>query len=181
MLVFIIYLLVIFLLLFFLIGVTIYTLSLIGSSFAGSPYVPTRKKEIENILKEADLKKDKLFIELGCGDGRVLREAIKKYQVKGVGVDINPLLIFWARFLSSKIKDKAVFKVENIFDTSLKKADYLYLFLMPKLIEKLTPKMEKELKKGAIIISHGFAVKAWSKKLYKKLDSNPFPTYYYRV
>ncbi len=166
------------LLLAFLIMMSIYTLSLIYSSIMGSPYVATRKQRIEEILKEAGLKKGKTFVELGCGDGRIVRSAVKKYQVKGVGVDINPLLIQWAKILGKK---DIQFKVENIFDTDLRKNDYIYLFLMPKLIEKLAIKMNKELKKGTVVISHGFPVKSWEKKLYKTLKRVPFPTYYYRV
>jgi len=44
----------------------------------GSPYVATRKKRIEEILKEVELKKGKLFIELGSGDGRIVRTAVSK-------------------------------------------------------------------------------------------------------
>lgn len=156
---------------------SVYTLSLIYSSFKGSPYVATRRKRIEEILKEADLKKGKTFIELGSGDGRIIRTAVKLYGVKGIGIDINPLLVFWANLLGHKNID---FKVENIFDTDLTRADYVYIFLMPKLIEELEKKMDKELKKGTIVISHGFPIIGWEKKLYKKIEKIPFPTYYYR-
>lgn len=156
---------------------SIYTLSLIYSSIKGSPYVATRNKRIIEILENAGLKKGKLFVELGSGDGRMVRTAVKEYDVLGIGVDVNPLLIFWAKILGHKNID---FKVENIFDTNLSKADYVYIFLMPKLIEELTLKMEKELKKGTIVISHGFPILTWKKKLFKTLKKVPFPTYYYR-
>ncbi len=178
---FLIYLTVLILLLFFLIFISIYTLLLIYSSLKGSPYVATRNKRIDDILKNANLKKNKVFIELGSGDGRIVRTAVEKYGVIGLGVDINPLLVFWSKILSRKLKDKINFKTQDIFQTDLKKADYLYLFLMPKLIEKLKPKMEKELKKGALVISHGFKIIGWEKKLVKTLKVDPFWTYYYKV
>lgn len=145
----------------------------------GSPYVATTNKRIDLILKKANLKKNKIFIELGSGDGRVVRTAVKKYGVYGVGVDINPLLIFWSRLLSLKYKNKLKFITQNIFATDLRKADYLYLFLMPKLIEKLKPKLEHELKKGTIVISHGFKIDGWDKKIKDIIKINPFWTYYY--
>jgi len=52
---------------------------------------------------------------------------------------------------------------------------------MPKLIEKLALKMNKELKKRTVVISHGFPVKGWEKRLFKKLEKLPFSTYYYRI
>lgn len=171
------YLAIILFILVFLIFMSLYTLFLIYSSLMGSPYVPTKSKKVLEILKHAYLKKGKLFVELGSGDGRIVRWAVKKYHVKGLGVDINPLLVFWSKILGGKNID---FRVQNIFDVDLKNADYIYLFLMPKLIEKLALKMKKELKKGCIIISHGFPLKGWEKKLYKKLEDRPFSTYYYK-
>ena len=173
-----VYLLVAFLLLIFLIIFSVYTISLIYSSIKGSPYVATRKKRIEEILKEANLKRGRFFVELGSGDGRIVRTAVRKYNVHGVGIDINPLLVLWSKILGNKNID---FRVENIFDTDLRQADYLYLFLMPKLISELKKKMEKELKPGSLVISHGFPVIGWENKLTKKLEVSPFPTYFYKL
>lgn len=185
MFIFFLYLSVLIFLLFFLIFITIYILSLIYSSLKGSPYVATKQKKAEEILKKANLKKGKVFIELGSGDGRITRTAVKKYGVVGIGIDINPLLVFWSKLLcrltSNFPIDKISFKTQNIFDTNLKKADYLYIFLMPDLIKKLKTKMEKELKKGTIVISHGFKIEGWEKKLYQIIKDLPFPTYYYKI
>lgn len=171
-------------LLFFLIFITIYTLSLIYSSLKGSPYVATKQKKAEEILKKACLKKGKVFIELGSGDGRITRTAVRKYGVIGIGIDINPLLVFWSKLLCRLTPNfplkKISFKVENILNTDLKKADYVYLFLMPDLIKKLKIKMEKELKKDTIVISHGFKIQGWEKKLFQTIKDSPFSTYYYK-
>jgi tRNA A58 N-methylase Trm61 len=174
------YLLVIFALLLFLLLIIIFTLFLIYSSLMGSPYVPTRKKDIEIILQEANLKKGKVFVELGCGDGRVTRSAVGKYGVRGVGVDINPIIIWLAKFWAKMEKiRKITFKRQNIFETDLSDADYIYLFLYPPIIKKLTPKFEKELKKDVLVISHGFKIEDWKKKLIKMIPHSPFPTYFY--
>ena len=177
------YLILLFALLFFLIFMTIYTLFLIYSSIKGAPYVPTRKKVIEEILALAKIKKNKIFIELGSGDGRVVRRAVQKYGAEGLGIDVNPLLIIWGKILA-KVEgtgEKIDFQVKNIFDADLRRGDYIYLFLMPSLIEKLTEKMNIELKHGAVVIAHGFPVKSWEKKLFYTLKRSPFPTYYYRI
>jgi Ribonuclease G/E len=138
---------------------------------------------ILDILKEVKFKRNGLFVELGSGDGRIVRTAVKKYHLKGLAIDINGLITLWARILSKldKTNKKIVYKTENIFDTDLTKADYLYLFLMPDLLKKLVPKFDKELKKGTIIISHGFPIKEYESKLIKKVERKPFPTYYYKV
>lgn len=182
MLALIAYLLFIFALLLFLIFMTVYTLFLIYSSIKGAPYVPTKRKIIEEILGPAKIKKHGYFVELGSGDGRVVRYAVKKFGARGVGIDVNPILTNWAKILAKLegLDGKIEFKVQNIFDSDLSRVDYIYLFLMPALINKLTDKMAKELKKGAIVIAHGFPVKSWGEKLFFIRKEEPFPTYYYK-
>ncbi len=182
MLALIIYLLAVLLLLFFLIMMSIYTALLIYSSLKGSPYVPTKSKIMEEIFAPAKIKKGGYLIELGSGDGRMLRYAVKRYRISGVGVDVNPLLVFWSKVVArTENLIDAEFKVENIFDTDLSRADYVYIFLMPELIDKMVAKMNRELKKGAVVISHGFPIRAWKRKLYHVHERKPFPTYYYRI
>ncbi len=168
--------------LLFAISFSIYTISLIYSNTKGSPYVPTKNKEVETILKEANLKKNLKFYELGCGDARVSRIAAKKYKVKSVAVDVNPILVRWARFLAKMKKVEGIVIIrKNIFQVDISQADIVYLFLMPELIKKLMPKFETELKKNTVIISHGFKIEGWETRLYKTISHIPFPTYFYRV
>lgn len=147
----------------------------------GAPYVPTKKKELLHFLGEAGIKKGDVFIELGCGDGRVVRTAVEAYHAKGLGVDINPMLIYWARFKARMSHLTTIeFRIENILKTDISQADFVYLFLMPELVKKISDRLKKQAKKTAVIISHGFKVEGWEKYLYKTIDHKPFPTYYYK-
>src|SRR3989344_8472148 len=80
--------------------ICLFAIFTIISDIFGAPYVPTSSKILDEILKEARLEKGQLFIELGSGDGRVLRRAVKNFQVKGVGVDMNPLPIIYSKTLT---------------------------------------------------------------------------------
>ncbi len=183
MLYLLLYLLLIVVLFIFLICFSIYTLFLIYSSIKGSPFVATNKRKIINILKLANLKKNKLFYDLGCGDGRVVITAVEKFQVNGVGIDVNPLLIKMAKIkakISNIPPNKINFYRADILKYDFSNADYIYLFLMPELINKLKKNLTK-LKKGAVIISHGFKIEGWDNLLIKKIKDVPFPTYYYKV
>ncbi len=144
--------------------------------------MPTKKRVLEKIFSQIPIKKNKLFIELGSGDGRILRYVVKKYQVKGLGVDINPILIKLSQIYAwfENIDKEIRFERKSIFDIDLSQSNYIYIFLMPELIKKLTKKMNKELKNGTIIISHGFKIEDWKNKLIKVLKDKPFNTYYYR-
>src|SRR3990167_1877660 len=164
--------------LIFAIGFSAFTISFIYSSLKGSPYVPTKNNVIDRILKNAKLKPGQLFLELGSGDGRVCRKAASEYKVKAIGVDVNLLLVWYAKFLNKlKNSTNVRFYCKNIFNTDISKADVIFLFLMPKLISQLLPKLAKEKKKKAIIISHGFKIIGWEKRLINKINHLPFPTY----
>lgn len=178
----ILYLVLVFLLMQFLLGIIIYISFLIYSSLMGSPYVPSKQKEIDYIFNQISIKKGSVFYDLGCGDGRVVRTVANKFHVNGIGYDINPVLILCARIYAklSNIQSQISFKVANIMSITYKDADYIYMFLMPELILKIKTKFMKELKKNTIIISHGFPVIGWEKKLYKKISHIPFPTYFYK-
>jgi SAM-dependent methyltransferase len=168
--------------LIFLASFSLITFFLIYSTLKGSPYVPTNKKIIEHILKNVKLKKGQTFLEIGCGDGRMLRTAVKKYQVNGIGIEVNPLIFFWAKFLTrlQKINEIKYYR-SDIIRNNLPTADVIYLFLMPKLIEKINHKLKKELNRGTLIISHGFKIKPFTKYLKSTLNQKPFPTYFYKI
>ncbi len=159
-----------------------YMILLFYSSLKGSPYVPTKDKAMKNIFEEAGLKKGQVMYDIGCGDGRVVRYAVKQYGVRGIGIDINPMLIFFARLKARMMKLKgAEFRVQNIFDVDLSDADVIYIFLLPQFLVKIQKKLERGTKKGAVIISHGFKMDAWSAYNYKTIKAKPFPTYFYKI
>ncbi|MEN9327709.1 MAG: hypothetical protein RI947_517 [Candidatus Parcubacteria bacterium] len=159
-----------------------YIFSLIYSSLMGSPYVPTKNKVLKDILDRAKLKKGDLFIDLGCGDGRIVRMAATHYNVEAIGIDINPSLI-WLSRLKTKLKKirNTTFHVQNIYKSDISNADVVYLFLLPKFLVNLQNKLLKETKKGALIISHGFRIDGWDQYLVDTIVAKPFPTYYYRL
>lgn len=168
--------------LIFLISFVVFWISLIYSDLKGSPFVASKMKEVEYILKEANLKKGQIFYDLGCGDGRVVRKAVQLYGVYGVGIDVNLWLIYWSRLMSKFQKLKNIeFKVADICKIDLHDAQVIYIFLMPKFLEKLAPKFVGELKKNTLIISHGFKLEEMTNHLFKTIPHTPFPTYFYRI
>ena len=170
----------VFSILIFIISVAIYLLGLIYSSFKGSPYVPTKRKIIQNILKESGLKKGFKFIDIGCGDGRVVEEAVSTFGAKGVGIDINLLLILRAQ-IRAKLKNLKNIKyiTGDIKKIDLSNYNMIYVFLMPKFIEEISLQLEKALMKKTIVVSHGFKVNRMEKYLKKIVTDKSFPTYVY--
>ena len=162
--------------------VMIYMISLVYSLLMGSPFVKTKSRTLDRVFKEANLKPNQLIIDLGCGDGKIVRTAAKHYKLRGIGVDINPLLIYRAKIMAKlEHLSSVTFYRQNIFDADISEADVVYLFLLPRFLVKLRAKLKNETKKDVLIISHGFQIEDWSKYMIKKIEGKPFSTFYYRL
>lgn len=123
-------------------------------------YVPTPPEVVEKMLELAEVKKDDLVYDLGCGDGRIVVTAARKYGCQAVGYDINPRRVKEAR---ANVRDSGVEKLvkieeADIFTLDLGQADVITLYLLPRLNVRLIPQLEK-LKSGARIVSHDFDMK----------------------
>lgn len=131
------------------------------SWFAGSdaPFVVTKMELISKILKEAGVKKGKIFYELGSGDGRLVLEAAK-LGAKSYGIEQSWMRVWFSRYKAKKMGLKnAFFFHGDIFQRNYFPADIIYVFLLPKGVEKLEEKLKKELKKGSLIITQTFHFK----------------------
>ena len=128
----------------------------IVSVIFGSPYVIADKKLISRALKLAGLKKGEFFYDLGCGNGEVLIEAAK-IGAQATGFEIAPFFYWWARLRTARYSNIKI-NYQNIFKADLTKADVIYCYLWPKMLEKLAPKFKGELKTGSRLISVGFPI-----------------------
>lgn len=166
----------------FLFTSSIFISGLIYSYLKGAPYVPTEKKIILRILQKAQLKKGMRFLELGCGTGRIVAEAVSQYGVNGIGIEINPILYQGAQLRKwiSRIDDLDFLR-KNINDLPFHNYDVIYLFLFPRLIEKIEPRLLGECKKGTVIISHGFRIDKLKSKQFDTIEDHTFKTFYYRI
>jgi SAM-dependent methyltransferase len=128
-----------------------------------APYVPTSHPVVDAMLKLASTKKSDIVYDLGCGDGRIVIAAAKRYGARGVGVDINPKLIQEARANAKRegVESLVQFEEQNVYDVDLKPATVVMLYLLPDINRKLVPKLQKELKPGARIVSHTFDLGDW--------------------
>ena len=158
----------------------VWTIYSVITNFTGAPFVPSTNKELKEVFDSVEFKKGSLVYDLGSGDGKVLRMLVKKYGVKGVGIELNPALFFYSIFLTKLLKIKNLtFKRTNLFHESLEKADVVYVFLLIRTLEKLEGKIIKECKKGTMVISHGFTIKGLKSYLVKTIKGRVFPTYIY--
>ena len=123
-------------------------------------YVPTPQLVVDKMLEMAEVKPGDVVYDLGCGDGRIVVTAAKKYGVKGVGFDINPERIreSLANVQSNHVEHLVTIKEADIFTLDLSEASVVTLYLLPALNVRLMPQLEK-LKPGSRIVSHDFDMK----------------------
>jgi len=122
-------------------------------------YVGTPYDVVSRMLKLAAVKKDDVIYDLGCGDGRMIVLAAKKYGCRGVGYEIDPERVAAAQenIRKNGVGDLVEIVQEDLFITDLSKADVLSLYLLPDINEKLLPKFEK-LKPGSRLVFHDYGL-----------------------
>jgi ribosomal protein L11 methylase PrmA len=120
-------------------------------------FVPTPQAVVDKMLEMAEIKKGDVIYDLGCGDGRIVVTAAKKYGVKAYGFDINPVRVKESleNVKKNKVENLVTIKQADIFTLDLSPANVVTLYLLPELNVKLMPQLEK-LKKGSRIVSHDF-------------------------
>ena len=123
-------------------------------------FVPTPQDVVECMLDLVKVQKDDVVYDLGCGDGRIVVTAAKKYGCKGFGFDIDPERIkdSLANVEKNNVGDLVTIEQKDIFTLDLSPATVVTLYLLPSLNVKLIPQLEK-LKPGTRIVSHDFDMK----------------------
>jgi SAM-dependent methyltransferase len=127
------------------------------------PFVPTTDEAVEAMLKLAGVAKSDVVYDLGCGDGRIVVTAAKKYGARGVGIDINPTRIEEARANAKKNGVEALvrFEEQDLFEAKISDATVVTLFLLSSVNLKLRPKLLADLKPGTRIVSNTFDMGDW--------------------
>lgn len=120
-------------------------------------FVPTPQEVVDRMLELAEVTADDVVYDLGCGDGRIVVTAAKRYGAKALGVDIDPQRVAESRknVKENNVEDLVEIQEADIFEMDLTPASVITLYLLPELNVRLIPQLEK-LKPGTRIVSHAF-------------------------
>ncbi len=127
------------------------------------PYVPTPQEVVEEMLSMADIGPNDVLYDLGCGDGRIVVTAAKRFGIKGIGVDIDPARITECHVnaVNAEVEDQVTFINEDLFKVDFSEASVLTLYLLNSVNLRLRPKLFELLKPGTRVVSHDFSMADW--------------------
>lgn len=123
----------------------------------GAPYLPTLKRQTRAAFELLDLKPGQFLVELGSGDGRVLRYAAQQ-GIRGVGYELNPLLVWYSTIANWRYRHLISFKCRNYWQVKLPQCDGIYTFLLDKYMTKLDKKITSEVKPPVKLVTYAFKI-----------------------
>jgi len=128
-----------------------------------APFVPSPMKVVEAMLRLAKVTPKDVVYDLGCGDGRIVIMAAKKFGARGVGVDIDYNRVREALQNAERegVSDRVTILLGDAFEADLSDATVVTLYLLTEANLKLRPKLLAELRPGARVVSHSFDMGEW--------------------
>jgi len=120
-------------------------------------YVGTPYDIVSQMLHMADVKKNDIVVDLGCGDARMLVLAAQKYGAKGIGYEIDPVMVLESRKNAEKNNVSELVEIiqADIFKVDISDADVLPIYLLPEMNLQLVPQFET-LKPGSRLVFHNY-------------------------
>lgn len=121
-------------------------------------FAPTRQTVAEAMLALAGTRADDVVYDLGSGDGRLVILAAQLHGARGVGVELQPRLVAMSRqsAVDAGVADRVRFVEGDLRAADLTPATVVLLYLSTSLTRELTPKLFRELRPGARIVSQQF-------------------------
>jgi SAM-dependent methyltransferase len=124
----------------------------------GAPFLPTLKKQSIQALDLLDLKPGQVFVDLGCGDGRLLSEAAER-GLQAVGYELNPFLAFYAWVRTRRYGWQVKVKWTNFWRADLSSADGVFVFLIGHYMRRLDKLLSRYSKNHQIkLVSNSFKI-----------------------
>jgi len=137
----------------------VYIFLIVGKCLTQAPFLPVLRNTKRKAIEYLQLQDNSVFYDLGCGDGRVLLEASNQNpKVRCIGIELAPLPYLLARIRTRNYKQIHIQR-KNIFTVPLHNATHVYMYLMPKMMNALLPRLMSDLQPGTKLISCDFMFK----------------------
>jgi len=122
------------------------------------PYVSTPQDIVDRMLSMAQVGKQDVVYDLGCGDGRIVISAARRFGARGVGIDLDPERIREANANArlARVQERVRFRQADLFRTDFSPATVVMLYLLFEVNLQLMPRLWRQLQVGARVVSHDF-------------------------
>ncbi|MBI4194443.1 MAG: class I SAM-dependent methyltransferase [Betaproteobacteria bacterium] len=126
-------------------------------------FEPTATDVVQAMLRLGKVGGRDVVYDLGCGDGRIVISAARRFGARGVCVDIDPQRIEESRENARKagVIDRIQFRNEDLLATDIGDATVVMLFLSPGLNLRLRARLLRELRPGTRVVSHWHDMDDW--------------------
>jgi len=144
----------------------------VAQQINAGPYVPSPQSVVADMLKFAGVGPADFVIDLGSGDGRIVRTAAIVHGARGFGVEIQDELVRKSNEDAKKegIADRVKFLKQDLFKTDISQATVLTMYLLPHTVNMLSEKLQAELRPGTRILSHDYSLAGWIPEETKHFD-----------
>lgn len=168
--------------LFLVKGVYVLTMVLVLRRTGGALFCVTHGAKIAAVLDAVPLRPGEAVLDLGCGDGRFVAAAVRRYGVTGVGYEINLLPWLLACLRRCLVGRRMKVLCRDFWKADLGEADLVFCYLFPDILVPLAEKARLELKAGAVLVSCNFPLPDWKPERVLTSDhpGAPDPIYLYR-
>jgi hypothetical protein len=131
-----------------------------------APFVPTPMVVVERMLELGEVEKYDVLFDLGCGDGRIVITAAKKFGTRGVGIDIDPQRIEESLRAAKEagVDGLVEFRLQDVMKADIREATVVTMYLLPESNALLRPLLEEQLKPGTPVVSHNYSIPGWETK-----------------
>jgi SAM-dependent methyltransferase len=148
----------------------------------GALYVSSSRVRVAAVLDALSMKTGQLLVDIGCGDGRVLRMASRRFGIQTIGYEVNWLAYIKARLLCMGDRNIRI-RRKNFWEENLSAADVVFCYLYPDVMKRLAKKLESDLRPGTVVVSCNFALPGFApSKVFRPEGSlHNDPLYFYRM
>ncbi len=129
----------------------------------GALYVSTSRVRVSAFMDAVRMQSGQVLVDLGCGDGRVLREARNRYEATCIGYELNLMAYVRARLKCLGLKGVDI-RLGSFWKADLSSADVVFCYLFPDVMKDLSVKLKTSLKPGTVVVSCNFPLPGFTSR-----------------
>jgi len=131
-----------------------------------APWVPTPQPVVDRMLELAALSSRDVLYDIGCGDGRIVITAARRYGARGVGIDIDKEMIGRSErnAAAAGVERQVKFIAMDATKADISEATVVSLYLLPESNALMRPILENQLRPKSRVVCHNYAIPGWEAK-----------------